>query len=79
MKKAFFILFASLMPFISLASEKGIDQKIDEAFKPISDFISGIIFFEVFGGADVWNIPGLEFLEVPIFLIGSRIVDPCSH
>jgi AGCS family alanine or glycine:cation symporter len=49
MKKAFFILFASLMPFISLASEKGIDQKIDEAFKPISDFISGIIFFEVFG------------------------------
>ena len=49
MKKAFFILLASLMPFISLASEKGIDQKIDEAFKPISDFISGIIFFEVFG------------------------------
>ena len=37
------------MPFISLASEKGIDQKIDEAFKPISEFISGIIFFEVFG------------------------------
>lgn len=51
MKKAFFILFATLIPFISLASEKGIDQKIDEAFKPISDFISGIIFFEVFDGA----------------------------
>ncbi len=49
MKKAFFILFALLMPFISLASEKGIDQKIDEAFKPISEFISGIIFFQVFG------------------------------
>ncbi len=49
MKKAFFILLATLMPFISLASEKGIDQKIDEAFKPISEFISGIIFFEVFG------------------------------
>lgn len=49
MKKAFFILFATLMPFISLASEKGIDQKIDEAFKPISEFISGIIFFQVFG------------------------------
>ncbi|MDA8910192.1 alanine:cation symporter family protein [Crocinitomicaceae bacterium] len=49
MKKVFFILLASLMPFISLASEKGLDQKIDEAFKPISDFISGIIFFEVFG------------------------------
>ena len=49
MKKVFFILLASIMPFISLASEKGLDQKIDEAFKPISDFISGIIFFEVFG------------------------------
>ncbi|MDB3905338.1 alanine:cation symporter family protein [Crocinitomicaceae bacterium] len=49
MKKAFFILLTTLMPFISLASEKGIDQKIDEAFKPISEFISGIIFFEVFG------------------------------
>ncbi|MDC0272268.1 alanine:cation symporter family protein [Crocinitomicaceae bacterium] len=49
MKKVFFILLASLMPFISLASEKGLDQKIDESFKPISDFISGIIFFEVFG------------------------------
>ncbi len=49
MKKAFFILLSTLMPFISLASEKGIDQKIDEAFKPISEFISGIIFFEVFG------------------------------
>ena len=49
MKKVFFILLASFMPFISLASEKGLDQKIDEAFKPISDFISGIIFFEVFG------------------------------
>ena len=39
------------MPFISLASEKGLDQKIDEAFKPFSDFVSSIVFFEVFEGA----------------------------
>ncbi len=51
MKKAFFILLAAFMPFISLASEKGLDQKIDEAFKPFSDFISSIVFFEVFEGA----------------------------
>ena len=51
MKKAFFILFATFMPLISLASEKGLDQKIDEAFKPFSDFVSSIVFFEVFEGA----------------------------
>ena len=51
MKKAFFILLAAFMPFISLASEKGLDQKIDEAFKPFSEFISSIVFFEVFEGA----------------------------
>lgn len=39
------------MPLISLASEKGLDQKIDEAFKPFSDFVSSIVFFEVFEGA----------------------------
>ncbi|MDA9885799.1 alanine glycine permease, partial [Flavobacteriaceae bacterium] len=32
-----------------LAQEKGIDQQIDEAFKPFSDTISNIIFFEVLG------------------------------
>lgn len=51
MKKAFFILLATFMPFITLASEKGLDQKIDEAFKPFSDFVSSIVFFEVFEGA----------------------------
>ena len=51
MRKAFFILLATFMPFISLASEKGLDQKIDEAFKPFSDFVSSIVFFEVFEGA----------------------------
>ena len=51
MKKAFFILLATFMPLISLASEKGLDQKIDEAFKPFSDFVSSIVFFEVFEGA----------------------------
>ena len=51
MKKAFFILLATFMPFITLASEQGLDQKIDEAFKPFSDFVSSIVFFEVFEGA----------------------------
>ena len=54
MKKYFLFLFTFLIPIITLAQEnieKGIDQKIDEAFKPFSDFISSIVFFEVFKGA----------------------------
>ncbi len=52
MKKGIFALIALLLPMLSFAQdEMGLDQKIDQAFKPISDFISGIIFFEVFDGA----------------------------
>ena len=42
---AFFMLFSAPL----LAQEKGIEQQIDEAFKPFSDTISNIIFFEVLG------------------------------
>lgn len=54
MKKYFLSLFTFLIPIITFAQEnieKGVDQKIDEAFKPFSDFISSIVFFEVFKGA----------------------------
>ena len=52
MKRGIFALIALLMPVMSFAQEEmGLDEKIDQAFKPISDFISGIIFFEVFDGA----------------------------
>ncbi|WP_298506258.1 alanine/glycine:cation symporter family protein [uncultured Maribacter sp.] len=43
---SFFALFA---PLLTMAQEVGLDQKIDQAFKPISDFFSAVIFFEVFG------------------------------
>ena len=32
-----------------MAQEKGLDQRIDEAFQPISDFFSSVIFFEISG------------------------------
>ena len=32
-----------------MAGETGLDQKIDEAFKPFSDMVSSIVFFPVFG------------------------------
>ena len=34
-----------------LANEMGLDKKIDKAFKPFSDFVSNVVFFEVFNGA----------------------------
>ena len=49
MKKNIF-LFLSLLSTIKLrAQEKGLDQRIDEAFQPISDFFSSVIFFEILG------------------------------
>jgi len=35
----------------SETGELGLDQKIDKAFQPFSDFVSSIVFFEVFEGA----------------------------
>ncbi len=52
MKKYLLSLFTLLIPFLTFAQEAaqvGIDQQIDEAFKPISDAISSVIFFTVFG------------------------------
>ena len=37
------------MPFLSFSQEKGLDKRIDEAFKPISDFFSDVVFFEIAG------------------------------
>ncbi len=52
MKKYLLSLITLILPFISIAqgvAEKGLDQKIDEAFKPFSDAVSNIIFFEIAG------------------------------
>ena len=37
------ILIFTFLPFLSLAD--GIDQKIDKAFAPISNFFSNVVFF----------------------------------
>lgn len=49
MNKKLLSLLLLVIPVLTFAQEKGIDQRIDEAFKPFSDFISGIIFFPIFG------------------------------
>jgi len=45
------ILFAMLLfPLLSIGQEVGFDEKIDQAFKPVSDFFSSVIFFEIAPG-----------------------------
>lgn len=47
---SFFALLAPLLSFAQEAEEIGIDEQINQAFAPISNFFSNVIFFEVYGG-----------------------------
>ena len=49
MKKYIFLFLSPLSSINLRAQEKGLDQIIDEAFQPISDFFSSVIFFEILG------------------------------
>jgi len=49
MKKIFLSLILVFFSLFSFSQEKGMDQKIDEAFAPISDFFSSVVFFQVLG------------------------------
>lgn len=62
-QRLYLMLLALLTPVLAFCQDpetKGIDQQIDEAFKPISDFIQSIIFVSIpLGGG----------LSVPVVLI----------
>ena len=60
MKKKLLSLLLLVIPMLTFAQEKGLDQKIDEAFKPISDFFSDIIFFPIYKS---------ETIEIPFVLL----------
>ena len=54
MKRVFPLIVTILIPFFTFAQEIeeiGLDQQIDQAFQPVSDFFSSVIFFEVYKGA----------------------------
>ena len=56
MKSKITLLCYSFIPSLFLANSSsdtplGLDQRIDKAFQPFSDLVSGIVFFEVFTGA----------------------------
>ena len=60
-------LLALILPLFSFAQNKGIDQKIDEAFQPIADAFFDAIFFPVYSG-DTVIIP-----FVLVLLVGSAL------
>ncbi len=45
---AFFMMFLPLLSLAQETAEIGLDQKIDKAFKPVSDFFSALVFFTIF-------------------------------
>lgn len=49
MKKKLLTMLLLTTPLFTFSQEKGLDQKIDEAFQPVSDFFSNVIFFEIMG------------------------------
>ncbi|QXP51855.1 alanine:cation symporter family protein [Cellulophaga sp. HaHa_2_95] len=68
MKYRLLTLFALMAPIFTFSQEvveKGLDEKIDEAFKPISDFFSAVIFF------NVWHDPDIPF--VLVLLVASAL------
>ncbi len=67
MKKKLLTLLFFAVPMLTFAQEKGLDQKIDEAFQPISNFFSQIIFFPVYQSESI-TIP-----FVLVLLVGSAL------
>ncbi|WP_291967139.1 alanine/glycine:cation symporter family protein [Maribacter sp.] len=65
MKYKLLTLFTFLFPFLIYSQEQGLDQQIDQAFKPISDFFSAVIFF------NIWHDPDIPF--VLVLLVGSAL------
>jgi len=64
MKKLLSLLASLLLPFLSIAQQvdKGWDERVNEAFKPFSDAVSGFIFSAVNPGA-------IEAKQLPIVII----------
>mgnify|MGYP005633045151 FL=1 len=66
MKKILLSLLLLFIPLVTCAQDKGLDQQIDEAFKPISDFFSQVIFFTI-------PLAGMDVPFVLLLLVGSAL------
>lgn len=70
MKKYLIALLSLLTPIVLVAQENvGIDQKIDKAFKPISDFFSNVIFFPIYQNTET----GITIPFVLLLLVVSAL------
>lgn len=96
MKKKLLSLLLLVIPFITFAqkvAEKGLDQRIDEGFKPISDTISGIIFFQIWGTPFVlillvgsalfftlyFGFPNLRYFRTAVNIVRGKYDDVDHH
>ncbi len=66
MKKKFLSIILTIIPLLTFAQENlSIDERIEKAFKPFSDFVSGIVFYGV-------NIAGKDVpIVIIILLVGA--------
>jgi AGCS family alanine or glycine:cation symporter len=69
MKKYLLSILALILPIFTFAQEEemGLDQQIDQAFAPVADFFTNVIFFPVYQD-DVYTIP-----FVLVLLVGSAL------
>ncbi len=69
MKRFLLLIFTLLLPLINFAqeAEKGLDQRIDEAFQPVADGFFNAIFFPIYK-SDTITIP-----FVLVLLVGSAL------
>jgi AGCS family alanine or glycine:cation symporter len=70
MKKSLLSIVALVFPFLTFAqetSEIGLDQKIDQAFAPVAQFFTDVIFFPIYDDG-VYTIP-----FVLLLLVGSAL------
>jgi AGCS family alanine or glycine:cation symporter len=66
MKRYLLLIIVLLNSLDSNAQEIGLDQRIDEAFQPISDIFSKYVFYPV-------SLPFGEYPFVIYFLVGSAL------
>jgi AGCS family alanine or glycine:cation symporter len=69
MKKYLLSIFTLVFPILTFAQEEelGLDEKIDQAFAPVAQFFTDVIFFPVYQD-DVYTIP-----FVLVLLVGSAL------
>ncbi|MDQ4121103.1 MAG: alanine:cation symporter family protein [Acidobacteriota bacterium] len=48
-KYAFSLLLTLFLPVFALAQEKGLDERINDAFAPIADWWASLVFYPIFG------------------------------